>query len=115
MVKLSAVVINSANPKPVIEFWTQFLGVGVDFGNEWFSFLEARAGEPKLAVQTVEAPTEGRRRLHLDFSSSNVPADIERVISLGGSRLEEHSIEGFTWTVMADPDGNEFCLAPEHA
>lgn len=37
---------------------------------------------------------------------------VERVIDLGGSRIEEHTVGEFSWTVMADPEGNEFCIAP---
>lgn len=34
-----------------------------------------------------------------------------RIVERGGSEIESHEIAGFTWIVMADPDGNEFCIA----
>ncbi len=39
---------------------------------------------------------------------------IARVLDLGGSRVEDHEIQGFHWTVLADPEGNEFCVAGGH-
>ncbi len=39
---------------------------------------------------------------------------IARVLELGGSRIEDHEIMGFHWTVLGDPEGNEFCVAGGH-
>jgi predicted enzyme related to lactoylglutathione lyase len=39
---------------------------------------------------------------------------VARAINLGGSVVENHTAGEFSWTVMADPEGNEFCIAPSH-
>ncbi len=64
-----------------------------------------------VAVQLVADPTEGRNRVHLDFGVQDLAAAHDRILELGGTELERHDMKGFGWTVFADPEGNEFCLA----
>ena len=61
--------------------------------------------------QTVEEPTEGPRRLHLDAEVPDIAAARDRIIELGGTHVTDREMGGFHWTVMADPEGNEFCIA----
>jgi hypothetical protein len=61
---------------------------------------------PGLAFRPVDQPKRGKNRLHLDLTSTDGEADRDRLIRLGASVLQwdrEH--------VMADPEGNEFCLS----
>jgi predicted enzyme related to lactoylglutathione lyase len=74
----------------------------------------ASEGAPALAFQQVPDPTPGRNRVHLDFGAEDREVTVARVLELGGSRVEDHEIMGFHWTVLADPEGNEFCVAPGH-
>jgi hypothetical protein len=39
-----------------------------------------------------------------------MPAEVERLVGLGGSVVAEHGIGDFRWTIVADPEGNEFCV-----
>ena len=112
MPMLSSIMINSTNAKALAAFWSSYLETGIDAEHEGFIWLGRRAGETRLAFQQVEHATEGRRRLHLDFGSHDVDADIARATTLGATEVEDHSIGGFHWHVLADPDGNEFCIGP---
>ncbi|MHA7306431.1 VOC family protein [Arthrobacter sp. TMN-49] len=114
MIKLSAIVINTQNPAALTDYWTAFLQTEVDYSDSGFTWLASGKGQPRLAIQTVKEPTQGRRRLHLDFASDDVPAEVQRALSLGATTVEEHTMSGFSWVVLADPDGNEFCIAPDH-
>ncbi len=110
--KLAAVVINARDLEAVVAFWTAFLEVEERQRFPGFVFLHRQPGASvSLAVQQVEDPTPGRNRLHLDFGSDDAAGSGERVIELGGSELETHALGSFTWTVYADPEGNEFCIA----
>jgi predicted enzyme related to lactoylglutathione lyase len=53
-----------------------------------------------------------KNRLHLDLEVDDIGAATARIESLGSKRLpsDDFSEYGFSWRVMADPDGNEFCL-----
>jgi predicted enzyme related to lactoylglutathione lyase len=110
--KMAAVVINARDLERVVDFWKALLDVGERHRVPGFVWLERQQGASiSLAVQQVDDPTEGRNRLHLDFGSSDASATAGRIIEIGGEELEQHEIQGFGWTVFADPEGNEFCVA----
>ena len=110
--KMAAVVINARDVERVVDFWKSLLEVGERQRVPGFVWLERQHGASvSLAVQHVDDPTEGRNRLHLDFGSSDAAATAGRITDLGGEELERHEIRGFHWTVFADPEGNEFCVA----
>lgn len=112
--RIRSVVINTTDEERLAAFWSELLGVEVAQRAEGFVWLRPqRPGAFSIAFQNVGQPTEGRRRLHLDTSVSDLEAATTRIIEMGGSRVEDHQVPGFAWRVMADPDGNEFCIAPE--
>ena len=114
--RIGSVVINTTDPDALASFWMALLDVGIaNRSGPWFIWLEPQhQGGISVAFQRVDDPTGGRRRLHLDMSVDDREAAVERVIELGGSKVEDHTIGDFTWSVVADPDGNEFCLASAH-
>jgi hypothetical protein len=73
------------------------------------------SGRPPILLQRVPEPKIGKNRLHLDLHPDDGPATVERLESLGATRvgvvntefLAEHSTQ---FQVMADPEGNEFCV-----
>lgn len=110
--KMASIVINARDLDRVVDFWTTFLDVGERQRVPGFVFLERQPGASiGLAIQQVDDPTEGRNRLHLDFGTDDAEGAKERILSLGGQELEQHSIGSFAWTVFGDPEGNEFCVA----
>lgn len=111
---LGAIVINATDHDRLVAFWSDLLGVGVARQIPGlFTWLEPQpgAGSVSVAIQRVAAPTEGRRRLHMDFGVDDLDAAVARVIELGGEHLEDQQVSGFRWKVMVDPEGNEFCMA----
>lgn len=111
-IRFSSIVFNATEPRKLAEFWSRFLSVEIEEDYEVFLWLGAvTPGAPRIGIQLVEAPTEGPRRVHLDFDVDDLEEAIARAESFGATRVGRHSIEDFVWQVMADPDGNEFCLA----
>lgn len=113
VVRLNTVVINVNDMAKEKAFWTSLLGVGVarEIG-EFFTWLEPqRPGGVAVALQLVGDGKSGRNRLHLDTSSYDLAGARSAIEDLGGSFVEEHDMVGFRWMVMADPEGNEFCVA----
>ncbi len=110
---ISSVVINALDHDLLVDFWRQWLGVEVvQSFPPYFTWLAPqREGGISLAIQKVDDPTPGRNRVHLDTSVPDLTEAAQRVEELGGSFLEDHEIQGFAWKVMADPEGNEFCIA----
>jgi predicted enzyme related to lactoylglutathione lyase len=115
VVRITTVVINVVDYEREKAFWSAVLGVGI--AREipgFFCWLQPQhEGGISVALQTVPDPTAGRNRLHLDTGVADLDAGQAGIIALGGSHLEDHEIGGFRWKVMADPEGNEFCIAAE--
>ncbi|MEU3556685.1 VOC family protein [Streptomyces fragilis] len=66
----------------------------------------------RLLFQRVPEPKTGKNRLHLDLHPGNGAreAEVERLTALGARVLREVREQGGAWTVMYDPEGNEFCV-----
>ncbi len=52
-----------------------------------------------------------KNRSHLDVIAADPKAEIARLVGLGATRVADRDEYGYTWTLMADPEGNEFDLA----
>jgi len=65
----------------------------------------------------VAEPKAGKNRVHFDIETPTVDAEVERLGKLGARRLEAGPRKEFgsTWVVMADPEGNEFCVCDHGA
>ncbi len=111
--RVLSVVINAENHDLLVDFWRQLLDVEVARSQApYFTWLKPQnEGGVSVAIQAVPDPTPGRNRLHLDTFVDDLDAAVARIEELGGSFLEDHEIGGFAWKVMADPEGNEFCIA----
>lgn len=80
----------------------------------WAMLQPPDGGGPRLLFQRrPKSPTESIP-IHLDLGADDPPAEIERLVELGATIVEEcsHTIGGFTetWTVLRDPEGNGFCV-----
>jgi predicted enzyme related to lactoylglutathione lyase len=69
----------------------------------------------RLGFQRVDDPTPGKNRVHIDFSAADLESEVERLVSAGATETGRHEFgEEFRWVVLADPDGNAFCVAAGH-
>lgn len=115
---LREVVIDCVEPRRVAEFWGDVLGweVQQNEGVLWMS--ESGAPFPDLLLVFVPVPERkaGKNRLHLDVSPVGCDRDDEvaRLEALGASRVDVGQGEQ-PWVVLADPEGNEFCVLGRRA
>jgi hypothetical protein len=73
--------------------------------------LTTPSSAPTLLLQGVPEVKQGKNRMHLDLRVEDLPAEVERLEQLGARRLSiELTEHGFRWFVLADPEGNEFCV-----
>jgi len=63
-----------------------------------------------LSLQLSRESKQGRNRLHLDLYTQDRKGEVERLTGLGAARLPRDYAEGDDFVVLADPDGNEFCV-----
>ena len=94
-------------------WWARQLGGTVrDESDGWFVVVTDVRGVGQVAFQRIEDPTPGKNRVHLDLGSDDPATEVERLLGDGASLVARHDEHGFSWTVLADPEGNQFCVAP---
>ena len=105
-------VLDCRDPEGLAEFWSEALGYTTLGGAGNYVLLVDGDGQgPKLLLQRVSEAKAGKNRMHLDVETPEVDAEVERLEKLGASRASESMSEhGSRWVVMADPEGNEFCV-----
>ena len=94
----------------------QLLGVQISReipGGHFIWLKPQQPGGVSLAFQRVSDPSPHPGRLHIDTVVQDVAEARSEVEDLGGELVAEHEIMGFRWNVMADPEGNLFCIAQE--
>ena len=110
-----AVAIDCADPLELARCWGAVFGTGVECsvgdGPQYVDLLPG-PGVPKLRFQRVPEPKTTKNRLHLDLSVEGLDEACARVEALGGRRMSGQPLteNGYSWTVMQDPEGNEFCV-----
>ena len=106
------VTIDCADPRRLAGFWTEAAGYRVNWDSESFVILEPMSGEGiTIGLQQVPEERVGKNRVHIDWHSDDREAEVERLVKLGATVRSVESVPGLTWTVLSDPDGNEFCVA----
>ncbi|BBE21272.1 hypothetical protein MN0502_01550 [Arthrobacter sp. MN05-02] len=118
-------VLESTDHRALAHWWAGALGWEVLIETDDEAVLVppwARELGPKLSFEQVPPglvfvpvthEKQGKNRLHLDFAphtSQDRAAEIERLLSLGARRTDVGQGPDVSWEVLADPDGNEFCI-----
>lgn len=115
---LREIIIDCTDPERVAQFWGQVLGWEVQqtSGGWWMS--ESGAPFPDLLLVFVPVPEKKsvKNRLHIDVSPVGCDRDEEvaRLLELGATRVDVGQGEQ-PWVVLADPEGNEFCVLGRRA
>ena len=132
---ITAISIDCADPKSQAEFWSAALGWKVEsveawaaevaLGTEvveanesWSSITIDLPNVPRLIFAKVPEGKTVKNRLHFDLKADGMKSEVSRLVGLGASVVEERGrvVTGReesgedVWTVMEDPEGNEFCL-----
>ena len=108
------VVIDCSDVHRSAEFWTGVLGYvrdGVATGR-YQSLLPADGRGAEILLQQVPEAKQGKNRVHLDLRTRELEPELRRLVSLGARVLTRAPAAeaGWRWHVLADPDGNEFCV-----
>ena len=107
---LYAIVIDVNDLETCAKFWSQVLGADTLFQNEKYLRLGHKGDHPTFLLQKVPERHKEKNRVHIDLDVPDLEAAVGHVQDLGGHKLQQFSEYGIEWVVMADPDGNEFCL-----
>jgi catechol-2,3-dioxygenase len=107
---LHAIVMDVNHLDTCGTFWSQMLGMEVLFQDDNYLRLGRHGDHPTLLLQKVAERHQEKNRVHIDLDVSDLEASVKHAQELGGRQLQSVSQYGIEWIVMADPDGNEFCL-----
>jgi len=115
-VQLAHVTFDCHDATALAGFWSQALGTPVDDGAEAFFAsigYPATNGTPAWLFIKVPEGKTAKNRMHLDLTAGEGGRDAEvaRLVGLGATKVGDHDESGNQWTVMHDPEGNEFCVA----
>jgi predicted enzyme related to lactoylglutathione lyase len=103
-------VVEARDPAALGRWWLEALGwVLVNDDPEEFEIRPTEDRLPGLLFVSVPEPKTIKNRLHLDFRPDDRDAEVARMLALGASPADVGQGEQ-SWVVLADPEGNEFCV-----
>ncbi len=106
-------VLDCADAEVLADFWAAALGYQrIGAAGQYVLLVPAGPGAPKLLLQRVPEAKVVKNRMHLDIETPDIEAEAARLEALGARRLAVDVLaeHGTHWYVMADPEGNEFCV-----
>jgi hypothetical protein len=119
--RFSELVIDCHDPRRLAEFWCAVLGYEIISEDEsivaiaaWQPTVEVIRQQPvppALVFVKVAEPKRVKNRIHIDVSpiDRSQEEEVKRILSLGARRIDIGQGE-VSWVVLADPEGNEFCV-----
>ena len=112
------VVIDSQRADEIAAFWSALLDRPINDGaNQFFALIPASDDRafPALMFLAVPEPRQGKNRMHLDLVATDLPAEVERAVALGATKIAEFDEYGTRWTTLTDPEGNVFDIGVRHS
>ncbi|MFF5897211.1 VOC family protein [Streptomyces argenteolus] len=116
--RISELVLDAADPGRLATFWSEVLGY-VELGREDDGSIEIGppgvgfgGPQPTLVLSPSSDPRPSKLPLHIDVNSTDrdQEAELERLLALGATPADVGQTGTEDWHVLADPEGNEFCL-----
>ena len=114
--RITQVTVDSCDVGALADFWAAVLGYDIDRGDDGSAKLyPPRSSRPDLVTIWLQADSEkksGKNRVHLDLNPDHgdVDSEVERLLALGATRVDVGQGGDEPFVVLADPEGNEFCV-----
>jgi catechol 2,3-dioxygenase-like lactoylglutathione lyase family enzyme len=112
MLKIGSIVWGVSDVPRAIEFWCAALDYEPlrEPSADWAILVPKTGAGQQLAITIVSSDSDKHQRHHLDLYASDQQAEVERLLSLGAQRVKWRYPEEADYVVLADPDGNTFCI-----
>ena len=112
-VSIAMITFDSSDPEPLAQWWADRFDAEITLNMDGFFLVVAGGSLPtQLAFQKVDDPTPGKNKVHIDIrTDDDLDDEAARWIDAGATSLGKRSAGDFHWVTLADPDGNEFCIA----
>lgn len=111
--RIAVIAVDAVDPPVVADFWCEVLGWRVvERSVEGISIAPPGGAWPTIDVVPVPERKTVKNRLHLDLRAdgASTAVELERLLALGARRVDVGQSPDASWVVLADPEGNEFCL-----
>jgi catechol 2,3-dioxygenase-like lactoylglutathione lyase family enzyme len=117
--RINSITFDCADPYRLVGFWAEATGFreDPDYVNgpgELDGLLIAPDRSLRLLFMTVPEGKTAKNRVHLDFAPTDRTrdAEVDRLLAIGAEIVADHREDGGAgWVILADPEGNEFCVA----
>ena len=109
LVEVNCVTVNAVNPDALARFWAALVGGTALAAGNGFVLVEPENGI-RLLFQQADGPGLEPGWIHLDCTVADRTDAEKAICQLGGRMIEHRSDSNGEWVVMADPEGNPFCI-----
>ena len=124
MVRLFNVTMHAKDPRRLGRFWSAVLGYRSVEDHDELVRLRGPGGPgaPDILILRAAESHDAIGRLHLDLAARDLDGEVARLVELGATNVDGASGEGtplrrsgngIEWVVLADPEGNQFCVGGE--
>ena len=116
-IRIQCIVVDAGDPERLARFWSEAIGWRITYESDDEWAVEPPEGSPATDVAPdilfVKVPDRkvSKNRLHLDLRPADQQAEVDRLIALGAAPADIGQGDS-SWVVLADPEGNEFCVLP---
>ena len=123
-VMVAAVTIDCEDALVVGRFWSaaldrpldpgasaEFASIGMPENRDVTGWTVSGADGPTWLFAKVPEAKAAKNRMHVDLTAPDREAEVARLVALGATRVADMDEWGYQWTVLQDPEGNEFCVA----
>jgi catechol-2,3-dioxygenase len=115
--RITELVLDARDPELLARFWCEVLGyvelerdeADIEIGPPGVGF---GGSQPTIVFSQTDEPKGGKLRLHIDVNATDREQtdELERLITAGARSVDIGQTGAESWHVLADPEGNEFCL-----
>ena len=112
--RLANIVLDCDDVLTVARFWSTALRRPLDpYASAYFASIGRGEGPDTVSWFFAKVPEKRtvKNRAHVDLVADDKDEELTRLLDLGATKLADVEEYGHAWTVLQDPEGNEFCLA----
>jgi hypothetical protein len=114
MLRIECLTIDAADPAALAGFWAALLGGTTHTEADGEVWIELTDGGPDILFLPGTDERVGKNRLHVDLRPDDRDAEVARALSLGARAVDIGQTGEESWVVLADPEGNAFCILRAH-
>ena len=110
--RFTELIVGANDPEALARFWSQVLGWETDQGDGLWGLKPPLAAVPEIVFVPIPEKKSSKNRLHIDVSPTDRTRDeeVDRLLALGATLADVGQGDDVSWAVLADPEGNEFCV-----